>query len=383
MTTRLAIITEIISPYRIPLFNALAQEKGIDLNVIFLSETDQSLRQWQVYKDEIRFPYRVLASWRRRIGRYNFLLNRGVSRALQAILPEIIVCGGYNYVSSWQALRWARARHVPFLLWSESNIQDRRNRRALVEFMKRKFFRGCHGFVVPGRSAAEYVKAYGVDGDNIFSALNAVDNNFFANASSMVRADHEKHRQELGLPQRYFLYAGRLVREKGVFDLLAAYARLNTGLREKISLVFAGDGVARQQLEAQAETVAPGTIKFTGFAQREQLAQFYALAEVLVLPTYTDPWGLVVNEAMAGGLPVIVSSVAGCAADLVQQNRNGFLVPPGDVESLTAAMSKIACNSELQVTMAANSVQRIRQYSPQGWAQAMSHMVSVMRNAHG
>src|SRR5437667_9332675 len=126
MKRRLVIITEIISPYRIPLFNALAQEPAIDPHVIFLSETDPGLRQWCVYKEEIKFSYEVLPSWRRRIGKYNALLNRGVGGALRRASPDVIVCGGYSYVASWQALRWARARKVPFLLWSESALQDGR-----------------------------------------------------------------------------------------------------------------------------------------------------------------------------------------------------------------------------------------------------------------
>ncbi len=136
MKRRLVILTEIISPYRIPLFNALAQNPEIDLHVIFLAETDPSLRQWQVYKEEIKFSYGVLPSWRKRLGKYNVLLNRGLARALSAAAPDVVLCGGYSYVASWQALRWARAHDVPFLLWSESNLQDFRRGHALVEFLK-------------------------------------------------------------------------------------------------------------------------------------------------------------------------------------------------------------------------------------------------------
>ena len=120
MSRRIVIITEIIAPYRIPVFNALARESRIDLHVIFLSKTDSSLRQWRVYEDEIQFSYEVLPSFRRRIGRYNILLNRRVAEALHNATPDVIICGGYNYVSSWQAMRWATRNRVPFLLWSES-----------------------------------------------------------------------------------------------------------------------------------------------------------------------------------------------------------------------------------------------------------------------
>ena len=107
MTTRVAIITEIIAPYRIPVFNALAQRKGIDLHVIFLSENDPSLRQWRVYKKDIHFEYEVLPSWRCHVGRHNLLLNRGMLAALNRVSPDVILCGGYNYPASWQAALWA------------------------------------------------------------------------------------------------------------------------------------------------------------------------------------------------------------------------------------------------------------------------------------
>src|SRR5262249_13261012 len=124
---RLAVLTEIISPYRIPVFNALAQAPEIELHVIFLAETDASMRQWHVYTDEIQFSYEVLPSWRQRLGSHNVLINRDVGRALRRAHPEVILCGGYNYLASWQALRWAERKKVPFLLWCESTAADRRN----------------------------------------------------------------------------------------------------------------------------------------------------------------------------------------------------------------------------------------------------------------
>ena len=110
MSRRIVVLTEIISPYRIPVLNALAQQEGLDLHVIFLAETDAALRRWRVYKDEIRFSYQVLPSWRWRVGKRGVLLNRGLRRALNAADPQVVLCGGYNYPASWAALGWARRR---------------------------------------------------------------------------------------------------------------------------------------------------------------------------------------------------------------------------------------------------------------------------------
>jgi glycosyltransferase involved in cell wall biosynthesis len=382
MKRRLVILTEIISPYRIPLFNALAQHEEVDLHVIFLSETDPNLRQWQVYKEEIKFSYEVLPAWRKRIGRYNALLNRGVGRALTAAAPDVILCGGYSYVAAWQALLWARVHNTPFLLWSESNLQDQRRGHVLVEFLKNEFLHRCGGFVVPGQSAREYLQAHRIKEDLIFIAPNAVDNDFFAAAAAAVRRNAAARRKELILPDRYFLFAGRLVREKGVFELLSAYAKLDERLRQQIGLVFVGDGPSRRQLEEQAVSISPGEVRFAGFAHREQLAAYYALAEILILPTYTDPWGLVVNEAMACGLPAIVSRVAGCAADLVKENWNGLLIPPRDISSLATALESLGSRLEECEAMGANSRQHIALYSPVEWSLGIVRALASIGGAH-
>ena len=120
-----------------------------------------------------------------------------------------------------------------------------------------------------------------------------------------------------------------------------AYAKLDEAIAAAGRLGICGRWHARAELEAQAASISPGVVRFAGFAHREQLAAYYALAEMLILPTYSDTWGLVVNEAMACGLPVIVSDVAGCAADLVTENWNGLLIPPRDASSLAAAMAEI------------------------------------------
>jgi len=380
---RLALITEIISPYRIPVFNALAKQGDVDLHVIFLAETDPDLRQWKVYKDEIKFSHQVLPSWRKRVGRYNWLLNPGVGSALSAFAPDVVLCGGYNYLASWQAMLWSRMKEVPFLLWSESNVQDIRRAHPIVEFIKDEFLSRCSGFVVPGRSAKEYLRAHKIREESIFVAPNAVDNELFATATLEALQHAGMRRTELALPERYFLFVGRLVREKGVFELLSAYAKLDQAIRNQVGLVLVGYGAERAQLESIATTISPGIVKFAGFAQREQLSSYYALAEVLILPTYSDPWGLVVNEAMACGLPVIVCRVAGCAVDLVKESWTGLLTLPRDESSLLAAMTKIASRPELRNIMSANCSRHISHYSPEAWALGIIRALEGMEVKRG
>src|SRR5208283_2761068 len=224
---RVLILSEIISPYRIPVFNALAKHPAVDLRVVFLAETDTGLRQWPVYKDEICFPYEVLPSWRIRAGGINLLLNWGVRSCLgKQSAPEVVICGGYNYFASWEALWWARHHSVDFVLWSESNGHDDRRGFAWVELMKSYFVARCDGFVVPGKASLDYLQALGSLPEQITVAPNAVDNGWFLGRAASVRAGAQEFRKKLGLPQRFILFVGRLVHEKGIFDLLDAYGRL-------------------------------------------------------------------------------------------------------------------------------------------------------------
>jgi glycosyltransferase involved in cell wall biosynthesis len=376
---RVLIVSEIISPYRIPVFNALAQHGSVDLHVVFLSETDAGLRQWPVYKDEIGFSYEVLPSWRLRAGKHALLLNWGLRYRLTKFAPEIVICGGYNYIASWEVQSWARRHHAEFVLWSESNAQDARSKLVWLESVKKYFLSRCDRFVVPGKASFEYLQSLGSAPELISIAPNAVDNRWFAAQAENMRARAAEFRQNHRLPQRFILFVGRLVREKGVFDLLDAYGRLGDDRRVEVGLVFAGDGPCRRELERMAQRVSPGKVCFPGFLHRENLAGLYTFADALVLPTHSDPWGLVVNEAMACGLPVVATTVAGCTADLVEDQWNGFVVPPRDSERLKLAIEYILENPALRQQMGTRSAERIRNYSPEACAEGLASAALAAR----
>ena len=375
MTRRIVVITEIIAPYRIPVFNALAARHDVDLHVIFLAETDPSQRQWAIHREEMQFSYQVLPGLRKRAGRHTLLLNWGVEKSLTQASPDAIVCGGYNYFASWAALRWAERNRVPLYLWVESTAKNFRGGHGWMEALKSNFVGRCAGFIAPGRASSRYLGAYGVPAQKVSIAPNAVDNVFFERESSAARSNHATLRRELGLPPRYFLFSGRLVAEKGTSDFLRAYSTLPQELQSEIGLVFVGDGPARSALTREASH-SRGTIVFAGFAHQARLAAYYGLAEALVFPTHADAWGMVVNEAMACALPVLCSDAAGCAEDLVQQS-NGRIFAAHDVKDLSAAMAELACHRDLGIRMGRNGRQKIAQYSPEICAAGIAHAVSM------
>jgi glycosyltransferase involved in cell wall biosynthesis len=377
VTAKLVIVTEIIAPYRIPVFNALALRPEVALHVIFLSETDPALRQWHVYKDEIHFSYQVLPSWRRRFGDHGVLLNRGLPGALNLLKPDVLLCGGYNHLAFWQAARWAKAHHTPFILWSESTAFDYRQSQRIVEFMKARFLRTCAAFLVPGKSSENYLKDLGVAAPLIFTAPNAVDINLFSALAKAAREDESETRSNDHLPARYFIYVGRLERHKGIFDLLEAYALLKPEIRNQVGLVLVGSGSQQAELAKRASKVTQGSVQFLDFVHREDLPAIYALADALIFPTLSDPWGLVVNEAMACAVPVVATNVAGCAADLVEHGATGLLVDPRDVNGLVDMMTKLAEDSTLRAVLSRGGRDRVNHYSPAAWAQGVVQAVQL------
>jgi glycosyltransferase involved in cell wall biosynthesis len=271
-------------------------------------------------------------------------------------------------VAAWQAALWANRHNVPLLLWSESTALDMRRRHRAVEFVKRGFRKRCLAFVAAGKASRDYLLELGAPSGSIFIAPDAVDVRFFAAAADRARQQEREIRVRHQLPPRYFLYAGRLVKEKGVFELLDAYAKLEASLRSRIGLVFVGDGPARNELAGRAAGIQPGMVRFCGWVHREQIPEIYALAELFVFPTYSDTWGLVVNEAMACSLPIIASQVAGCVPDLLEDGWNGFAVRPREVEGLVRAMQVLCNDQESARQMGSRSFQRIQEYTPQACA---------------
>jgi glycosyltransferase involved in cell wall biosynthesis len=376
MKRRVVILTEIIAPYRIPVFNALAARSDVESHIIFLSETDPSLRQWYVYKDEIKFSYEILRGWRRRWGKYNLLVNVGIGAALRRARPEVIISGGYSYLASWQAALWAERHKVPLLLWCESNSADKRRKHALVESLKKRFRGMCRAFVAAGLASRGYLLELGAPEGSVFVAPDAVDVEMYARSAARARARCAELRAEHSLPQRYFLYVGRLVEEKGVFDLLSAYAKLDESARTRIGLVFVGDGAVRADLIGRASQIHTGVIRFCGWVHREQISELYALAEALVFPTHSDPWGLVVNEAMACGLTIVASDVAGCVADLVRSGENGFTFRPRDIDGLVDAMRTLINQPDLAKRMGNCSFELIRAHTPEACAAGFATAVN-------
>ena len=193
-----------------------------------------------------------------------------------------------------------------------------------------------------------------------------VDNDFFASASAELRAGDAQHlREEAILPPDYFLYVGRFAPEKNLPFLLRAYARYRLTFPDGWRLVMVGDGPLREELHQIAQAEGLTDVIWAGFKQSPELPRYYTFASCFILPSVLEPWGLVVNEAMASGLPVLASRRCGCATDLVVDAKNGFTFDPGSVEGLADLMNVMSSIPEgARAAMGGASTEIISRWSP-------------------
>ena len=352
---RIALLTEIPAPYRIPLFNALAERDGVDLRVLFLAERDPR-RQYPVYEEEFRFARSVLPG-PGAVARGRWIVfSRGAARELDSFDPDIVLLGGWNQPAFWTGLRWARRRGRPVVLWVESTLHDERSGSLVLERLKRRAVASASGFLVPGRAALEYVESLGVSPERIVIAPNAVDLSIFS-----VDVDR---RSRDGCT---FLYVGRLAQEKGLDVLLRAFDDVPG------RLLIAGSGPQEAELRSQTN----GRVQLLGQLAREELPQLYASADCFVLPSRSEPWGMVLNEAAASGLPLVASEAAGGGYDLIEDGVNGYRVPVDNAPALAEALTKVAVDPEWRLRAGERSRELTAGYTGEAWAAAVADLVRL------
>ena len=365
---RIAILTEIPAPYRIPLFNALAAHDGVELEILYLSTLDP-VRPYPVYSEEFRFRWNVLPGRATTFRRRWTIFSLQTTRALRRARPDVVIVGGWNQPAFWIALGWARRHRIPVICWVESTARDTRSGSVATEAAKGAFIRRCSAFLVPGRASAEYLDSLGVDGRPVEVAPNAVDNEIFGTRVASLRERRDALRAELGVDSPLVLYAGRLDPEKDVGTLLAAMSTIDAGL------AIAGSGVDEALLRARS---GPRT-RFLGRLDRDELVRWYAAADVFALPARSDQWGMVLNEAVAAGLPVVSTEAPGGAWELVDDTANGFRVPIGDPEAFAIALRRVLDDPVFAKRARERSLELAQGFTPEGWAaavEAVCHQVS-------
>jgi glycosyltransferase involved in cell wall biosynthesis len=258
-------------------------------------------------------------------------------KTLEKLDPDIVIAGAIAYPSGATAVRWARKRKRPVIIMDDARLRDVPRSR-LVTWVKRRIYANVDAVLIAAASHATDYKFWGIPEQHMFFGINVVDNASFAGRSSSARQNITATQKKYHLPANFFLGVGRQIAKKNWDTLIRAFCA-STGAARDWGLVLVGDGPEHHKLKEVA-ALSHGRVLFVPFQDQESLCEFYAAANCLVLPSHGETWGLVVNEAMACRLPVIVSRECGCTDTLVQHEYNGWQFDPRGPRQLTQILAR-------------------------------------------
>lgn len=374
------------SHYKAVVFSALyklTNEEGFDLKVIqvainekgrkSLGELDLSIHQ---------YPYKILFN---KSYEETTFVERVFSliKEIKNYNPDVVVVPGYFDWAYWVVALYSKFRGKKVITGFDSTELDHK-RIWIKEQIKKLFLKMCDGAFCYGTKSREYSIKLGMPENRIFIPCQATDNNTIEKLYFENKKIAESIKREFGFKPFNFIYVGRLSPEKNVKLLIKAFAEIKNKLERAINwgLIIVGDGPLRTELEKLALTLGvKDSIFFVGGKFWKDVIKFYAVSDVFILPSISEPWGLVVNEAMVCGLPVIVSRRAGSYYDLVKEGENGFGFDPYNQEELEEIMRKFV-NNEVDIkAMGENSKDIIKEYTPENAAKQMFKGIKeILRN---
>lgn len=386
---RVAILNSHPIQYFAPLYSYL--NLSGDLEVTALYSSDISLRGGDDpgFGRAIKWDIDLLAGYRA-----VFLGERARTRVPRGfwslVAPEVwaevrsgrydfLWLHGHNYAVNIVALMAAKTRGIPVMMRGETHLGLRRGalKLWLRSILMRAFYKTCDRFLAIGSANHDFYRAMGVADAKIFKVPYTVDNARFIAASGLSAGDRSDWRRRLGVDSAapVILYASKLIARKRPLDLIHAAAMLS---EQKLDfrVVFVGSGELEAQARALVERLGlKDVVLFAGFFNQSELPKVYGASDVFVLPSEDEPWGLVVNEVMCAGLPVVTTDDVGCACDLVVQRENGFVYPAGDVGALAVALAELVQSPELRGRMGAASLERISMWSYAECAEGVARAV--------
>jgi glycosyltransferase involved in cell wall biosynthesis len=333
---------------------------GLHTDFIHVAETSRNrVNLAAVDLSYHQYPYAVLFP-----GIYENVPSRkmvaGLIRDLLTHPSELVVMPGYHRPEYWGMLFVCMLLRRKRAVFVDSTTYDREKSR-FKEAAKRFFFRRCDGFFCYGIRSKEYVAGYGVDERKIFYRCQAAALPHDYDAA-VVRRHYREHVPAAGNPPR-FLYVGRMSAEKGLYDLLEAFVLVRKTLpAARLDLVGSGDIEEDVRMRARAVGL-DSAIGFLGTKSTGEIGRLLMQSDALVLPSHSEPWGLVVNEALSYGCPVVVSDICGCVPELVIEGETGYSFPRGDARALSEAMLAVAAMASDREAVATRCLDLIGQYS--------------------
>lgn len=368
-----AIVHTQCGPYHLARIRALVSTYPGKVDLIQLA-TQESQRQWVVDNHSVKvttIAEGVLEAYAARN------LIKGLLEHLTQTRPSVLVVAGYSQPAMRAAIKWSSRNRIPVILLSDSQGCDR-PRNPLTETLKGQWIRRhCDAAFVAGGSAAQYLENLSFPKHRVWRGYDVIDNRYFSRAAHIIQQNKTHEREALGLPERFFLYVGRFSREKNLLRLIEAFSLYqSTYTSEPWTLVLVGSGEQELILKDKARKLGLKNIAWPGFKQIDELPAYYSLASALILPSTSEPWGLVINEAMACGLPILASTQCGAIFDLVFPGINGAVFNPWDSSSISQVMASFSQNSvDRQAAMGRASQRIIRNFTPESWATALTDCI--------
>jgi glycosyltransferase involved in cell wall biosynthesis len=357
---KIAIIHNILNPHIIPLFEKLYQEKDYDFKFFFASESESN-RLWKTEVNK-KFDYKILpkiALEFRGKDLFTYFINPTIIFELIKYNPDVIIVGGWDIFAYQIAFLYAKLFRKKFILRSGSTKYEKSWRRTISKPLVRLMIRGADALIVYGTRAKEYLISLGAKSKKIFIAYNTIDIESFQKELKKWKNQKREVKEEIGIEtEKVILFVGQLIERKGVIHLIKTFRKLKKGIAG-VGLLIVGHGQQERELKELVKKDKIKDVCFYGGADWPEVAKFYAIADLFVLPSTEEVWGLVINEAMAAGLPVITTDRVGASVDLVEEGKNGAVVKSGDIHELSLAMKKILRNPKILVEMSKESERKI------------------------
>ena len=328
------LLTNIISPNRISLFNAISKEGSFNLKILFMAEREKN-REWGINEEKIKFDYQILDGyhwfiWKKR-REIAIHLNKGLLKKYLEYKPDIVIDSGYDSLAYWQLFLYCKIYRKKFILCNGTTMLSVGSIKGIKGLLKRIIIGGADKYLVYGTKAMEYLEYFGARTKDIYISTNTVDMDYFRSRVEEYRNKDGFKRERKQYPRYLLLYVGQLIRRKGVLQVLKTLECLKDS---EIGLLIVGSGPEESDLKDFCKEKKLKNVFFKGFKQQEELAKHYALADIFILSSFEEVWGLVVNEALASGMYVLSSKYAGASYDLIKVGWNGEIFDPNNVDEI-------------------------------------------------
>jgi len=364
---KVTILHNIMAPYKFPLFKFLSKQKKIDLNVLFLSESAIN-RYWKYKGRKLGFKYKVLPKIA-----LNFVGKDFLTYLINYTFPfeffrnkfDVLIVHGWLDFAPQIGFLLCKLTGRKYIVWSESSPNEKSWRRTITLPMVKTIVRGANACIAIGTQSKKYFEILGVPPKKIFIAYYTMDLKHFLTKSRLTQEKKLDYMLELGIPKgKIILYVGQFIERKGINYLLSAF-KLVQKKYPKTSLLLVGYGPQKNFLMSRVNKEKINNVFFHGHVDVNEMPRMYGMADIFVLPSYEEAWGLVINEAMAAGLPIVTTDKVGAAADLVFNGLNGYVVPAKNSKAIATALKKILSSPALLNRMSKESKKIIRNFSPE------------------